>query len=117
MIPKSAPSALLWNAVAVMAPHIPPRLRAGPSTLSWRDSRRRVPSRLPLTVETYVRHRDPRRADRRIARGFAAPAPPPPPPPVPPARPPPAGPRRAGAPGRGFPRRPPPPPARARHAG
>src|SRR5213592_488993 len=91
MIPKSAPSALLWNAVAVMAPHIPPRLRAGPSTLSWRDSRRRVPSRLPLTVETYARHRDPRRADRRIARGFAAPAPPPPPPPPPAARPPPGG--------------------------
>src|SRR3989449_6822541 len=59
----------------IMAPHIPPRLRAVPATLSWRDSRRRVPSRLPLTVETYARHRDPRRADRRIARGFAAPAP------------------------------------------
>src|SRR5256884_2249991 len=55
------------NAVAVMAPHIPPRLRAVPATLSLRDSPRRVPRRLPPTVETYVRHPDPRPADPRIA--------------------------------------------------
>src|SRR5947209_15329134 len=107
------------NAVAVMAPHIPPRLRAVPATLSWRDSRRRVPSRLPLTVETYARHRDPRRADRRVPRGFAAPTPAPLPAPAPPAAagPPAAGRRRAAAGDRASPGRPPRSPPRARHHG
>src|SRR3989441_10118804 len=99
---------LTWNAAAVMAPHIPPRLRAVPSTLSWRDSRRRVPSRLPLTVETYVRHRDPRRADRRVPRGFAAPTPAPAPAPVAAAAPRPPGRRRPPAGVRASPGGPPP---------
>src|SRR2546427_604381 len=106
---------LTWNAVAVVAPHIPPRLRAVPSTLSWRDSRRRVPSRLPLTVETYARHRDPRRADRRIARGFAAPAPAPAP--VAAAGHRAGGRRRAAAGDRASPGRPPRSHARARYDG
>src|SRR3989454_4489255 len=106
---------LTWNAVAVVAPHIPPRLRAVPSTLSWRDSRRRVPSRLPLTVETYARHRDPRRADRRIARGFAAPAPAPAP--VAAAGHRAAGRRRAAVGDRASPGRPPRSHARARYDG
>src|SRR5207245_9658033 len=105
------------NAVAVMAPHIPPRLRAVPATLSWRDSRRRVPSRLPLTVETYARHRNPRRAARRIARGFAAPAPAPAPAPVAAARHRAGGRRRGAARDRTSPGRPPRSHARARYDG